>query len=273
MYPGPLMIFGSMWATWNLLFLLGVAVGYWVLRSTLLQSSPQQIPRLLLVRYLFCVYVCAIGAQWFAYAFDSNTTVLPPAGFNFWRYYFHPLAGPKTLYGAILLLPLGALAFVPAGSLRPASAVNLSTPALFAILGFARIGCLLQGCCYGLRTEHLSISFPVGSSVHADQYAAGLIAIHDSSLPVLPVQLLSAVACFGVFAWSSRQIREHSSAVYLKAVGAYSVFRFFVEFVRADDARNHYWAFSTSQWIALLVLSGLLCRWLQSRRSELQYQS
>jgi phosphatidylglycerol---prolipoprotein diacylglyceryl transferase len=253
-YPGPISFFGSMWATWNLLFLLGVIVGFGVLRATFRAVDSLQTTKTLALRYLICVYVCALGAQWFAYAVDANTTLLPPPGFNAWRYYFHPLAGPKTLYGAVLVLPFAALAFVPGTSVRWESIVDRSTPALFTILGFARLGCFLQGCCYGLRTDDFGLSFPVGSSVHADQYAAGLVAIDHSSLPVLPVQLASVVACFGLSLWFARKVRNNCSHVFVRTVAAYSVFRFIVEFARADAARNHMWVLSTSQWVAVAIL-------------------
>src|SRR5689334_1011417 len=117
MYPGPIPILGAAWATWNLVFLVGTAFGYVVLRRTFPAAGIREVPSFLFLRYVGCVYVCALGAQWFAYLVDANTTVLPPEGFSAWRYYLHPLAGPKTLYGAILVLPLGAAFFVPFGRL------------------------------------------------------------------------------------------------------------------------------------------------------------
>ena len=40
-------------------------------------------------------------------------------------------------------------------------------------------------------------------------------------------------------------------------IAAYSIFRFAIEFVRADVERNHYALLSTSQWIALALLAAL----------------
>jgi phosphatidylglycerol---prolipoprotein diacylglyceryl transferase len=254
MYPGPIFIFGSPWATWNIAFLVGTLAGYFILRSTYSDPAAPPVPRYLPLRYALCVYVCALGAQWFAYAFDSNTTVLPPPDVNPWRYYLHPLAGPKTLYGAILLLPLAALAFVPGTSVSWRSALERSTPALFGILTFARIGCFLQGCCYGLRNETFGLSFPLGSMVQGEQATARLIGFEDPSLPVLPTQIASALACFALAIWSRSRLRRGETNVFFASLAAYSAFRFAVEFVRADDARNHFWMLSTSQWIAVAIL-------------------
>ncbi|MBI5503153.1 MAG: prolipoprotein diacylglyceryl transferase [Deltaproteobacteria bacterium] len=116
---------------------------------------------------------------------------------------------------------------------------------------------LRQGCCYGIRTEALGLVFPVGSSVHADQFLAGLVRVDQPSLPVLPAQLASAAACFLLARRSWTALRERRSDVFFTTVGAYSGFRFAIEFVRADAARNQFAVLSTSQWVALVVLSAL----------------
>ncbi|XZE33113.1 prolipoprotein diacylglyceryl transferase [Pirellulaceae bacterium SH501] len=51
------------------------------------------------------------------------------------------------------------------------------TPAFFLGLAFGRIGCLLNGCCYGgiCETNLPSISFPSGSPVYEEQLSSGRI--------------------------------------------------------------------------------------------------
>lgn len=60
------------------------------------------------------------------------------------------------------------------------------TPAFFIGLAFGRIGCLLNGCCYGgvCETSLPSITFPSGSPAYMDQLASGkLLGIEAESDP------------------------------------------------------------------------------------------
>jgi phosphatidylglycerol---prolipoprotein diacylglyceryl transferase len=233
------------------MFLVGVVLGYAVLRQTYASLAAGERPTLLPLRYAVCVYLCALGAQFFAYAFDANTSLVPPEG-NWLSYYFNPVGGPKTLYGAILLLPIAVAVSMPTADFRVT--LDRLMPALMTILSFARLGCFLQGCCYGLRSELLGISFPPGSLVHADQVHARLITIGDWSLPTVPTQLACAVACAILAVWSYRALSAGERSVFARGLVGYSAFRFLVEIIRADEARNHFLALSTSQWIALGVM-------------------
>ena len=266
MLPGPIDLLGFRWATWDLLLLLGVALGYFVARITI-PATP-----VMALRYGFVVYICALAAQLFAYAFDANTSMLPPADVSTARYYLSPLAGPKTLYGALLALPIAVgLAFARTIAPSRIRYLDAYTPPMMTVLGFVRIGCLLQGCCYGVRSDVFGLSFPVGSSVHGDQFLQGVIRVDQASLPVLPVQVAASVACFTLAAWSFRAVRHSRQRVYLHTLLAYSAFRFVIEFLRADPARNSWAALSTSQWIALAIVAtaaGFYLRDALATRSE-----
>ena len=56
-----------------------------------------------------------------------------------------------------------------------------------------------------------------------------------------------------------RSLRRRGAAdpfgLFVPVVAAYSVFRFVIEFVRADVERGFYGPLATSQWIALVVLA------------------
>jgi len=257
MYPGPLALLGSMWATWNVLLLVGVFFGFFMLRGVYFGATDETLPRQLTLRYLLGVYVCALGAQWFAYAFDYGSTILPPDDTSWLRYYFHPLAGAKTLYGAILALPLAVRMAFPEQDFP--RMLDRTTPALMAILAAARIGCFLQGCCYGIVSPY-GFAFPRGSAVHAEQVAQGIVGLHDHSLPVLPLQFVEAAVCVGLAIWSIRAAREKRTEVFAGALVAYSLSRFTLEFLRADPVRNHLGPLSTSQWVAVFVLTTLTVR-------------
>jgi phosphatidylglycerol:prolipoprotein diacylglycerol transferase len=256
MYPHDLHVFGLEIAIWNVLLLLGILAGYPVLLASLRARRRGAPPRFLPLRWIVTVYVSAIGAQLFAYFFDLNTTALPPPTVGWARYYLDPLFGPKTLYGAIVFLPVTLAAIVfPWRDLGYVEALDAWTPPMFVVLGIARVGCFLQGCCYGVHSERFGISFPFGSPSYYHQLNAKLIAEGETALPVIPTQAIEALVLFGLAAWFSRRLRQGDRNIFPAAVALYSLLRFVLEFARDDPDRNFLGVLSTSQWIALVALA------------------
>lgn len=261
MWPIQVEVLGSRFAIWDVAFLVAVVVGFSVLRLCVTTTSFRDVRvdisiGRLLAAYLVTVYVTALGAQTFSYAFDAGTQLLPPAGMNPWRYYLDPVAGPKTLYGCILTLPL-ALVLVKLPPLSfPISltrSLDLWTPPMLSVLAVVRVGCFLQGCCYGVPSKLLGLRFAEGSIVHAAQVKEGVIAPGEPMVAVIPAQGIEAVFLAALLAWSLVALRRGRERVFMASVVAYSVFRFAIEFVRADPARNSLGPLSTSQWVAVAV--------------------
>jgi prolipoprotein diacylglyceryltransferase len=256
MYPSPVHLFGLTLDVWNFVFLLSIGLGFAVMAVSIAAVPWAWRPRWWPLSFVFTVYLSAIGAQLFAYAFDLNTEFLPPASIPWTRYYLDPLFGPKTLYGAVLVLPLGVLlACLPRQWPQYVALLDAWTPPMMATLAGSRVGCFLQGCCYGRRHDALGLSFPPGSPAHAHQVEIGLIARTDPSLPVLPAQGLEAIALFALAGWSLWAVRRRRPHVFLDGVAIYSLVRFALEFLRDDPDRNALAQLSTSQWIALAVLA------------------
>lgn len=259
MHPEAFHLLGLEIGSWNLLFAVGIVAGYAVL-CIAGRRRPVALPRprWLEVRYLFVVYLCAVGAQLFAYAFDLHTSLLPQGSQSALRYYLDPVTGPKTLYGAVIFLPVATLlAWAPWRDVRLVDAADCLTPTLFAVLGFARLGCFIQGCCYGIASQWFGMRFAVGSPVYFDQLRAGSIAPGATPLAVLPAQLAEGLFLFGLCAWALRRLAAGRRQLMPAGIAAYSIFRFAIEFARADVERNHYALLSTSQWIALALLAAL----------------
>ena len=261
MHPEPVTAFGYSVSVWNLCLLIGIVVGYAVLQLTFAAGPAGTArPRWLFGCWIATVYVGALGAQWFSYTFDLNTSLVPAPGTSILRYYFDPLAGPKVLYGAVLTLPLTLLAFSRRDFARYQMLLDRWTPAMLATLAVTRIGCFLQGCCYGRRDDMMGIVFPIGSPAYWHQIEEHVIRPGSLPAPVIPTQLLEAVAlvvlAFG--AWS--EIRRGRGFVFAYSVALYSIARIGLEFVRDDPERNLFGFLSTSQWIALAILA-LFATW------------
>lgn len=89
--------------------------------------------------------------------------------------------GGLVVYGAILGGISGILGWAITKKVAPLSLLDAIVPAFFIGLAFGRIGCLLNGCCYGglVQTGLPSIEFPRGAPAYMDQLASGrLLGIH-----------------------------------------------------------------------------------------------
>lgn len=252
MYAHDFELWGVRLGVWNALVVAGIGLGYLVLRAT---ARARGLPRRgLALRWLGTAYVALLGAQLFSYAFDRDTTLLPPPGMSAVRYYLHPLAGGKTLFGAMLTLPLGVgLVMLPARAGRFGDALAAWTPPLCAALACVRVGCFLQGCCYGIPSTWLGVALPPRSLLYWEHRRAGLIDEGEWTHPVVPTQLLEAAGLALLAGWAYRRARQGGEPVFLPTLVAYAALRFALEFARADPVRNAFGPFSSSQWIALAV--------------------
>ena len=118
--------------------------------------------------------------------------------------------------------------------------------------GMGRLGCLFAGCCHGAVTD-----------------AWYGIYHHYLKAKVIPVQLFEAIFLFalcGFLTWRLLKGKRSNLAVYLMT---YAVWRFFAEYLRADDRGASVVAFlSPSQFTAILLFLVGVGLWLFARRNR-----
>lgn len=125
-----------------------------------------------------------VGDPWRALAFEPN-------GF--------------ALMGG-LLLAAGVVAVAAYAARLPLPAfADACAPALGVGIALVRVGCFLNGCCFGTVTRGpLGVTFPLGSPAHLAQLAAGIVGPLGPVLPVHPTQLYElagALACAALAGW------------------------------------------------------------------------
>lgn len=127
--------------------------------------------------------------------------------------------GGLIFYGGFTLAFIAGIAFARITALSVRDTADLMVP--FVALGHAigRIGCFLNGCCYGRPTDSLlGVQFP------------------HMPTKVYPTQLFSSgglfiIFCFLFFMQKRRRFKGEITSLYLII---YGIFRFFMEFLRGD---------------------------------------
>jgi len=205
--------------------------------------------------YLIITILCIQGANYFHYFFDNiphnikNSLTLQKILFT------HPFKTTKVLYGAVFFYPLGI--YISSLILRKNFAyfLNKKTFILFIVLCFSRAGCFFNGCCFGIVSKTLGISFPRSSAASFEHWKRGLTQgfIPPPSLPVIPTQLISAVFLFFMAVFAYIHFTKGKKHTFVKFVFIYALFRFLIEFIRDDFDRAYWLFFSTSQWISVFI--------------------
>ena len=116
--------------------------------------------------------------------------------------------------------------------------MDIMTPFALSFDAIARFGCLFAGCCYGVR-------------------AAWGIQLHGVTR--IPSPLFESALCLVILVLIliRKPERKRPGVLLPLYLATYSVGRFSLEFFRGDKSRGVILMFSTSQWIALLVLLAL----------------
>lgn len=165
--------------------------------------------------------------------------------------------GGLVIYGAFIGGVIAVFGFIRKHGLPTLATFDLIAPSLMVGLALGRIGCFLNGCCYGGPTSlPWAVRFPAGSPPYADQATSGLIdAGAASSLPVHPAQLYSAItaALIGWVLWSYYPLRRRDGQVIGLMLALYPVSRFLEEMIRTDEPAVFGTGLSISQNISLAV--------------------
>ena len=108
-----------------------------------------------------------------------------------------------VIFGAFFALVPLAIVFQRSTGVPAVRLLDVGAPAMALGEGMTRIGCFLNGCCYGTPTDgSLAVHFPADSFAYRDQIARGLLDVGaPTSLGVHPVQLYSAAIMFAGAGW------------------------------------------------------------------------
>lgn len=129
--------------------------------------------------------------------------------------------------------------------------VNIAAPSVAIAHCLGRIGCTFAGCCYGKPTDKwFGIDFVEGINVKTDEWIY-------FGYKRIPTQLFEAIFLLAVFAVTLVVLLKTNGMLpVLIYMYAYSIFRFFIEFLRDDPERAVTGPLSPSQWQSIIMFLG-----------------
>ncbi len=156
-----------------------------------------------------------------------------PMAQNTLRGFWHGFRIPGGLLLMAPVLPLVARAL----RLPTLKLADAALPAAGLATGFVRVGCFLNGCCFGRITGGpFGIRFPSGARAWEWQLVNGYITPTDAwTLPVIPLQLYFAALGFLMYVLGQRWMttKRYDGQVWLSSYLLFFGATFVLEFVRA----------------------------------------
>lgn len=172
--------------------------------------------------------------------------------------------GGIVLYGSLIG---GALAFLLYRAFRPfpvRPVMDAIAPSLAVGIALGRIGCFLNGCCWGDACDlPWAVQFPANSPPWNAQLERGLIAMTSlKSLPLHPTQLYSAFDGLVILGLLSAYypLRRRDGEVFALFVVTYPITRFLVEHLRNDESAM-YFGMTVSQLVSVGLLAAGALYW------------
>jgi phosphatidylglycerol:prolipoprotein diacylglycerol transferase len=109
-------------------------------------------------------------------------------------------------------------------------------PAICLGYAIARIGCFLNGCCFGIHSDVFwAVRFPRNTLAYYDHWLKGWLGSSDVlSLSVHPTQLYHAIVGFMLFFVLHRFQPKWMGGRLALGLAGYGFLRFFLQFVRGD---------------------------------------
>ncbi|MCY3772392.1 MAG: prolipoprotein diacylglyceryl transferase [Gemmatimonadetes bacterium] len=173
-----------------------------------------------------------------------------------------------TMYGGFIAAILVSILYLRMNGLSVWKACDAFAPSIALGIGISRVGCFMNGCCFGLPTESaLGVVFPAFS-------AAGSF---YPDVHLHPAQLYNAVLGFGLFGlllWLDRKPR-FDGFIFAVLLISEPVTRFFVDLFRYYESSMTLGSLgglvlSVNQGISIVLVGMglLLLGWLRNRAGQ-----
>jgi phosphatidylglycerol:prolipoprotein diacylglycerol transferase len=179
-------------------------------------------------------------------------------------------AGGLVVFGALPTAGLAAWWFARRRGLPLLTLADCIAPGLLVGLALGRIGCFLNGCCYGGPCDlPWAVTFPPESPPWLDQAARGLLPPPPpdgglpASLPVHPAQLYAAfdAALLALLAVLFTPLARRDGEVFALVLTLHPISRMLLEAIRVDEPPAFGTPLSISQLVSLALLGLAVALW------------
>jgi len=153
--------------------------------------------------------------------------------------------GGLIFYGGLIGGAVAVLALVKARKLPAGKVADIIAPCLAIGSAIGRLGCFSNGCCYGQTT-----TLPWGIT-----FTNPLSSAKPLGVPLHPTQLYEFsynIVILGILWWARPKIKS-DGLLFWMYVTLYGLFRFIVEFFRANPV--FYFGMSASQLFSVVLLA------------------
>ena len=165
--------------------------------------------------------------------------------------------GGLVFYGGLIGASLATVLYARSKRLPLWKLADALAPSISLGYFFGRLGCLMNGCCYGRPTDvPWAIHFPEGVT----PYSTG---VHPTQL----YESCLGLALYGALAWLYRR-KKFDGQVFAAYLMSYAVLRSFVESFRGDYTVHYLGGWATpAQLVSLGILAaGVLLYWQLPRK-------
>lgn len=181
--------------------------------------------------------------------------------------------GGMVFYGGLVGGLTAGIIYLKRNHLDIEQVGDITVPALSIGIFIGRIGCFLNGCCYGKISHSCGVSFPKNSPAYYEQMSSGQIP-HNAitSLPVIPTQLIESFSCLLIFfiLLILYKFKRFKGMVFYSFFVMYGIERFFLDYLRYYSKEAMIFKiFSLSQITSLiLIFSGLFMLFSSYKRNK-----
>ncbi len=133
--------------------------------------------------------------------------------------------GGLTFYGGLIAGVIFGVGFLKVKKLPVRQAIDTIAPQIALGIAIARVGCFMNGCCFGTET-----GLPWACRFPADSQAGWVL----PGVGLHPTQLYSAVANFVIFLFLRHRLkaRPRSGTVFYAFLIVYGLWRFAIDYLR-----------------------------------------
>jgi phosphatidylglycerol:prolipoprotein diacylglycerol transferase len=212
--------------SYGVMLALAFVVGIWFATR---QARREKIPaNTVLDLSLVALITGIIGARILFVLRNLNYYLLHPFEMiMFWQ-------GGLIYSGGLILGTLCAILFLKVRKVPIWKVADICAPSLAIGQAIGRIGCFLNGCCFG-KPVSWGIKFPPGSFASYEQFSQGLIkSVNEYSLPIHPTQLYHSFTALIIFLILIlvRRKKKFNGELFFLYLLLYAITRSAIQFLR-----------------------------------------